>query len=440
MPSTSLGDAKNCCNALEDVSAPVSPTHGWADCPSPSPVCSERADPRRRVGPGVNPVELEIVRELDRFLHLELSWNLLLGQSRHDELFLRHEWLRCWWKAFGKSSKLFVHVLRDGGNLLGAAPLMIRFGMYRGLPARVVSFMENHNTFRSDFLYAPGNDAFVDLVVRFLLQHRAEWDLVELNNIPDDSPTCERLLMATKKHGLFCHARPGLRSPFIEFEKCWSDYIASKSRKIKKTMNNWRNRLSRRGNTEFEEVRDFGDPDRRLDRLFQISEVSWKGAHGRSMGGDRKNRLFFRLLNRVAVERKWLHIWLLRLDGRPVAFEYHLRYNGTELGLRSDFDENLRDVSPGSNLDAYIVQRLFEEKIHKYDMGGGCDPYKVRWTDNCRRHTCFLIFGSHMYARLLQCMDVCVAEYFKRFPRMVQLVKHVRRIASGFNRLTPGNQ
>ena len=152
---------------------------------------------------------------------------------------------------------------------------------------------------------------------------------------------------------------------------------------------------------------------------------------------DRGNRLFFRLLTHVAAEKKWLRIWLLTVNGRPAAFEYHLRYNGDEIAMRSDFDERLRDSSPGSNLDAYVVQRLFQEGVRKYDMGGNCDSYKLRWTDSYRPHTCFYLFGTHAYARLLYLVDVSLVESLKRFPGVSDLAEQVRKLARGLVKFRP---
>jgi CelD/BcsL family acetyltransferase involved in cellulose biosynthesis len=89
---------------------------------------------------------------------------------------------------------------------------------------------------------------------------------------------------------------------------------------------------------------------------------------------------FFREFTRRASANGWLHLWVLRLDGRAVATEYQIGENGSVHALRADFDASLAELSPGAGLNLRIMRLLFEGgRVREYDMGPGTNPYKLRW-------------------------------------------------------------
>ena len=73
------------------------------------------------------------------------EWNRLAG----DNPFLRHEWVRTWWEAFG-TGQLHILVVRAGGHIVGIAPLMRESTQMYGLPVRRIRFLQNDHTPRTD--------------------------------------------------------------------------------------------------------------------------------------------------------------------------------------------------------------------------------------------------------------------------------------------------
>src|SRR5688572_27361681 len=67
----------------------------------------------------------EIVRDDQAFAALESGWDALVDESRSG-LFLRHKWLRAWWRAYRGIDELWVLVLRQDQKLLAAWPLHLR--------------------------------------------------------------------------------------------------------------------------------------------------------------------------------------------------------------------------------------------------------------------------------------------------------------------------
>jgi CelD/BcsL family acetyltransferase involved in cellulose biosynthesis len=117
-----------------------------------------------------------------------------------------------------------------------------------------------------------------------------------------------------------------------------------------------------------------------LVAAIEISARSWKSKLGVSLNHPEPGR-FIRRLTEHAHEQGWLSIWLLRLDGKPVAMEYQLIANDCVYALRSDFDEQYTDLSPGAYLNRVLLERLFSRGSGTYFMGPGMNAYKWRWTE-----------------------------------------------------------
>jgi len=134
---------------------------------------------------------------------------------------------------------------------------------------------------------------------------------------------------------------------------------------------------------------------------------------------------FFHELTRRASANGWLHLWILRLDGRAVATEYQIGANGSIDALRADFDSGLADLSPGSHLLAEIIRALFERgDIREYNMGPGVNEYKLRWANGGHDLVSYEVYAPTRYGRLLHTADT------RLIPRARQWRDRVSRLCS----------
>jgi CelD/BcsL family acetyltransferase involved in cellulose biosynthesis len=70
------------------------------------------------------PLVFTIVETSKQFDLLEAEWNELFDKSHNSSLSLEYNWLREWWRIFGKGKKkLFIITARAGGVLVGVLPL-----------------------------------------------------------------------------------------------------------------------------------------------------------------------------------------------------------------------------------------------------------------------------------------------------------------------------
>ena len=88
---------------------------------------------------------------------------------------------------------------------------------------------------------------------------------------------------------------------------------------------------------------------------------------------------------RLALARGWLRLFVLRLDGRPAAVLYGLRYSKTFYFYQSGFDPGCSKRSIGLVTLGLSIRHAIEEGASEYDMLHGDEAYKFHWAQSVRR-------------------------------------------------------
>jgi CelD/BcsL family acetyltransferase involved in cellulose biosynthesis len=378
-----------------------------------------------------NNIEIEIISEYERFAGLQPVWNDLLAKSASDHVCMTFEWFRAWWDAFGANNRLFVLLMREGGRLIGIAPLMRERTLHRGIPVQRIGFMANDHSPCCDFIMEHTRVEALNAVIAYL-QHQSGWDMLALENVPRSSPTHEVLRAGMADGGMRYGVQPGLRSPYIEITTEWDRYFATRSKKFRKVVKNKINRINRCGEYAVSLYNGGADVRGIIERITEISRNSWKQRQRNALGSSPETLQFFTSLSHEAERNKWIRIWVLTINGKDAAYEYHLQRDGRVYALRADYDERYRDSSPGSVLDLHIVKRLFEDGCGEYDLCGSNNFYKMNWTSTVHDHSRFLAFNRGPFGRML---------YFLEFGVVASLRKNglLRRVkdtlaAAGGNR------
>lgn len=350
-------------------------------------------------------MEIRQITKTKDFLSLESDWNALLQRCNSDIVCLTHEWFKCWWRGYADGNKLFVLLAKENGRLAGIAPLMISFGTYRGFPVRKVCFMENSNSPRVDFIAPERKPEFIRRVVDFLGANRHLWDMVSLEKIPKQSESADILPRVLEERKHFYTMQDSMRSPFIPVDSDWETYFSKRSKNFRKQLKNKLNRVHKLGQVAIEEVKRPEDAVRVLPEVFGVSKRSWKNQNGTAITCTRGKQTFFEELTKTASLKGWLSIWLLRANGKAIAMEYHLKYKHIVYALRADFDEEYRDVSPGSVLEQHITKQVFRNNYAEFDLCGDSQEYKMKWTDTFREHFKFNIFNRSIYPTMLRLVE-----------------------------------
>ncbi len=226
---------------------------------------------------------------------------------------------------------------------------------------RRIGFIENPETPRSDFIASKNPEGVIDETIAYVMKEMAPWQILVLNNIPVDSNTPGLLETICLKRGIPYLVLPALRSPYLRIETDWDSFYQKTSQRFKKRLRYNKNRLEKVGDISVKNIGRINQDESVLRDLYAIGQRSWKNEIGRSISCSPENRVFFSELGRMAGEKGWLSLWLMKKqDGKPLAFEYHLQYKGKVHALEIRIDEAYAALSPGAVLESHVVRTIFE--------------------------------------------------------------------------------
>jgi CelD/BcsL family acetyltransferase involved in cellulose biosynthesis len=254
------------------------------------------------------------------------------------------------------------------------------------------------------FVDIPAAGAVDDVVAAVLghLRSRRDWDVLALSKLPAHSKTLKALEAALP--GQFRWRVAGTdQSPYLAINGSWEDFYRHKTQRFRKTCRNIENRILRSGEVTVEEHLDVDPGGPVFAELIEVSSQSWKGPAGLAIATMQGMQRFFREFTQRASARGWLHLWILRLNGRAVATEYQIGDDGSLHALRADFDAALAELSPGGYLNQRIVSALFQRKdVREYNMGPGANEYKLRWASDAHETVGLEIYAPRLWGRLLE--------------------------------------
>ncbi len=362
------------------------------------------------------PVTIEVASSLNEFIVLRPSWNDLVSHSSHDSIFLRHEWFTAWWRVYGRGRKLHILLARHGSQLVGIAPLMRCTKRLRFLPliaCNQIRFIENGEAMHVDFIIRNGCDEVPAAFMHHLNSIRNSWTMVYLRKVRQSSPLVA--MAGQSPGGLTVKCKEAMRSPVLTVQGDWQNFYQSRSKTCRKRIRLTANRIQTLGQVKLSKVTDIAAWQEAMPKLWQIGDTSSKRHFDWSIGRSHPTRDFLSELAKTAARQNWLNVWLLSVDGKPLAFEYHLRYKNELFALRAEYDRNYEDYSPGFALDSHIVERCFSDGISRYNMGGSDNFYKLRWTNDCEPHMALFIYNRNLLSRIM-----CAIE-FRLLPLLSRL-------------------
>lgn len=165
-------------------------------------------------------------------------------------------------------------------------------------------------------------------------------------------------------------------SPVAELpEAGFEALLASRSANLRGGV---RNRESRLARTHSMRVRT-ATPEtlaRDVETLFALHNARWSNTTA-VFSGPRVE--LHRELARRAMERGWLRLRLLELNGRPVAATYGLRLGDAEWYYQAGRDPAFERASVGFVLFAATIRAACEEGAREFRMLRGDQRYKLSW-------------------------------------------------------------
>jgi CelD/BcsL family acetyltransferase involved in cellulose biosynthesis len=308
--------------------------------------------------PPASSVRVELVDRLDS---LRADWTRLAAAS--GNVFATWEWNELWWRRYGRGRKLRVALSRrDDDEIEAIVPLFV----WSARPLRILRLISHGHGDRLGPICRHDDVETGERALRRALE-ADQHDVFIGDWVAGDRDWARTL-------GGRVVRRTGY--PLLRFANdSWDEFLASQSQRFRKTLRNSRNRLER----EHEVIYRYADStslDRDLDTAFRLHRARFS-RHSCFFCGDHEP--FQRDFAALALERGWLRLLLLELDGEPVCFEYGFLFQNAYFAYQAGRDPALARHSVGFLAEIESIRRAFAEGAAEYRFLGGEEGYKYRF-------------------------------------------------------------
>jgi CelD/BcsL family acetyltransferase involved in cellulose biosynthesis len=310
--------------------------------------------------------KVELADALDA---LRSDWTRLATAS--GNVFATWEWNELWWRHYGRGRKLrLAFSLGDDNEIDAIVPLFA----WSRRPLRILRLIGHGHGDRLGPICRQHDAETAEQALRLALGAEP-YDLFVGDWVAGDRDWAGVLGgRVVRKTGY-----PILRRP----DGTWEELIAGQSQRFRKTLRQSRNRLERGHDVSYRYA-DAATLERDLDAVFRLHRVRF-AEHPCNFCGDHEP--FQREFAALALERGWLRLLLLEIDGEPVGAKYGFLFENAYFAYQSGRDPAWERESVGFLLEVESIRRTLEEGA-EYRFLGGEEHHKYRYpTEDPRLET-----------------------------------------------------
>jgi len=369
-------------------------------------------------------IKIEVISQLAELLKLKHEWDNLHEESDIDHPFLTFEWISCFWRSYGKDKELIILTAREGGKMVGIAPLMKTRITHRGFRFKAVTFIADYfHTSRAGFILSGNKKEALTAMIEYLRKTDSLDDVCLFPYLVKDSENeillSDTLLNKIQKNHITI---PCLVSPYIKINQSWDNYFKTRSKNFCDNFTKLNNRYKRAGNFEIIKYTD-RDIEEAIQELLSVSRNTWQYDNGTAIASTEANIEFYSSFIKKAAVRGWLNLWILRKNDKPIAFVYDLVYKDKEFGIKTGYDKEYCKDSPGEYLIGNIIKKCFDDGMTEFEMLGGPNSYKLRWTTLSRAHIKYMMFGNTLYGKLLRFAELSLIPALRKIWGSLKSIK-----------------
>ncbi|MFI6941506.1 GNAT family N-acetyltransferase [Streptomyces sp. NPDC050418] len=323
-------------------------------------------------GPADVPASLtvEICRDFEKFLALESDWDRLHRRCGAATPFQTHAWLRSWWRGYGKEGRLRILLVLDGGELLGAVPLMLT---YRPWPV-LVGWGGAISDF-NDVLVADEYAAEVLPVLTKALHRRSPGRVIDLREVRPDG-VAQRVFDRWPGARHRTDDSVCLELPAKDMDGLVSRLASSRAQRARSKLRKWE-----AAGVQVHPVTEAAEIPQAVTTLIELHLRQWEG---RGVTPEHLTHRFAEHLGNAVqgmVATDNASLTLYSLDGRTVAANVTLQSGELSGGYLYGAEPELRE----RKLD--VATLLLREEASGAAAGGrtvisllrGNEPYKQHW-------------------------------------------------------------
>lgn len=343
--------------------------------------------------------------------HLD-SWRSLAEHARHGEWWAGPDWILPWLSAFGDSVVPAVHFVYESSLLVGVVPMVSlrrrRFGSARW------TFPRNTHVRRIGWLsdIPPARLlAAVYRECRRLHPHSA----LALPLVPQEEKWEIPIESAIADCSLLSYRVEESASAVADLSNGWEAFLRNRDAKWLRSLKRHLKRLDPETGWQFECHRDTSTVDDGWQALLEIERRSWKYQNGSAIVNEPGTAALYEGVVQRFAERRALHLWILRHDGRAIAHTLGVMDRGCYFLLKNSFDEEYRSWSPGLTLVWHSMKAAAEHGALRIDFLGDASEWKRPLATEFPTYASWTIYPrTHLIARCRAFVEQVVKPLWRR--------------------------
>ncbi len=352
----------------------------------------------REVAPRLDTADVtsQVIDSLWGFSALRPEWDSLLRDSASASLFLSWEWLHTWWTHLAGSSQLRMLVVRAGEEIIAIAPFQrTSNGVAHFACLELLGTGEAGSDYLDVIIRRGWESESLDAIERFTRSQNTTLRLAHLG----PSALAEHLAERLDTRGWTRSITAGGSCPYIPLAgQTWDSYLATLGASHRANVRRRIRAVEQKFDVRFEPVTTEAQRRDALPTLvrYHVRRFDEQGTAFRT----EPLRAFHDDMTKRALDRGWLRMYVLRLNGTPVAVMYGFLYNGTFSFYQHGFDDRYQQHSIGLVLMALSIRAAIEEGAGEFDMLWGLEPYKFLWARDTRALRNIHLFPAHLGGRI----------------------------------------
>lgn len=303
------------------------------------------------------------------------EWDALAERSRN--IFATREWLGTWHRHEPPMNGAFTLVTRGSDGALAA---LLPLTIHRRRPT-VLRPLGPWPPPDRPLICAPEDEAWAVRHMSEQLVLRGGWDVLEMDAVPSDQPWCDRL------PGVALTNEP---STVIDLAGVtWDELLERATRNSRRDIRRRERRLHERYSVRFRRAEEDVHAD--LDLFLKLHWARW-GKDVNVLTPERSPIIHDFV--EQAFRRGWLALWVMELDGQPVAADLNFRYCGREVAFLSGRDPTARAEYVGLALMFHTIRQAAADGITEFELLRGSHPFKARLPHRIRLVNHLALSGS----------------------------------------------
>ncbi len=323
------------------------------------------------------------------------EWSALLDASDAG-LFNSWEWLYPWCRRIATDRRPLVLTARDrSGALVGLLPLSVEYRSVAGVPVRRLSFLgETH--VGSDYLDVVARRGYerdvTHAFARMLYALRDEWDVLDLTDLREGSPTVDILRGAFPDGDVRVAERYVCPYDTLDPREPFDAFLKRTGRRD----NFLRRRkwLEKQEGYRIERTEAPGELAGPLTDFFRLHAARWASDGGSQGIKGSGVEAFHRDATQLLAERGRLRMYTMKVGGRAVASVYGMLHRHSFIYFQSGYDPEWRNRSVGLVLVGETFRDAMASGLTEYDFLRGTETYKSDWVTKQRQTVSVRVHGD----------------------------------------------